>query len=298
MKNGIALLITLMFVMLISVGIGYGLMQLKGASKVAQDENLMYESSMVLDDVLTMLQKSPDLRNLADNNSSDELYAFLQSSKSLPLEMGDEKVVLSFESARSHLNINSLNKTNESLFRDYFTRYMVGSSYVDILKECMSKNQVKGEYNNYTSTLFDEYPRLFRDYIASKKQLAIINKYYLKEYGDTNLKNISFDKLFSYSEDENEMLDVNYITPAVWELITGASQIRAEQLHDGEGSYNSLKDLHLTEREKKNINKFKITFFAPYLFVKIEIYKESSSTTIRFKYDIKLKKGYDFVFEV
>jgi len=297
MRRAIALLITLMFVMLISVAVGYGLHEMKKASKVLQDENLLYKSSMILDDIMTMLKVSPDMRNLADSNSSDELYTFLQSSESLPLEVADEKVILSFSSARKRVNINSLNKQNEVLFREFFNRYMVSSSYVDLLKECMRKNQAKDEYNNYSSTLFDQKPTLFRDYIASKKHLDIINDYYLAEYGDTNLKNVPFQQLFRYGKNSNDRIDLNYVTADVWELILSTTQERAQQLYAQEGSYKSLEDLKLTPSEKINIARFKTSFFEPYLLVKIAIIGEENISTIRFIYDIKLKRGYDFVFE-
>jgi len=298
MRKGIALLITLMFVMIISVAIGYGLSQMKQASKIVQNEDLIYKSSMVLNDVLTILKTSPDVNRLADENSSADLYTFFQTAEYLPLELANEKVIISLKSARSKLNINLLNKKNENLFRNYFNRYMVGSSYVDILKECMRKNQAKDEYNNYSSRLFDEHPTLFRDYIASKAHLEKINAFYIKEYGDTNLKVVPFDELFDYRADLNELLDLNYATAAVWQLILDSSKERAEILAQGAGSYESLKDLNLTPQEKINISKFKTTFFAPYILVNIEIIRQESVSKIAFVYDIKLKRGYDFVFEV
>ena len=298
MKNAIALLITVVFVMIISVAIGYGLMQVKEASKVVENEKVLYQSSMLLDDILAILAASPELQSLADSNSSDDLYLFLANSRYLPLEIANAKIVISFESANARLNINSMNKENEALFREYFSRYMVGSSYVDILKECMRKNQAKDEYNNYTSALFDEYPELFGEYIASKEHLDIINTFYQQEYGDTNLKNIRFDELFSYALQINTVVDLNYAKPAVWELILGTSRERAESLYQAAGVYRTVNDLHLSELEKKNMAKFQTTFFAPYLLVTVEIIRDESSSKIRFTYDIKSKKGYDFVFEV
>jgi hypothetical protein len=298
MRSAIALLVTLVFVMIISVAIGYGLMQVKEASKVVEDERILYQNSMLLDDILAILLASPQMQTLADSNSSEDLYLFLANSRYLPLEIGGEKLILSFESANARININSMQKSNETLFRDYFSRYMVGSSYVDILKECMRKNQAKDEYNSYTSRLFERHPELFRDYIASKKHLDIINAFYESEYGDMSLKNIAFDELFSYSPNKDAVLDLNYAKPAVWELILGVSPQRAEILSKGAGTYKTFNDLDLSADEKRNIAKFKTTFFAPYLLVTIEIIREKSSSKIRFKYDIKLKRGYDFVFEV
>jgi len=287
-----------MFVMIISVAIGYGLTQIKKASRIVENEDMLYKSSMVLEDVLAVLQASPDVNRLADSNSSSELYLFFQMTDSLPFNIADEKVILSLKSANAKVNINSLNKKNEELFRDFFSRYMISNNYVDILKECMRKNQAKDKYNNYISSLFDKNPTLFRDYIASKEHLEQINRFYLQEYGDTNLKNIPFEELFSFKADSNSSVDLNYISSFGWELITGASQERAQELFAGEGSYNTMADLQLTPQERLNIAKFQTTFYAPYILVEIEILRDTNSVKIRFIYDIKSKRGYDFVFEV
>jgi hypothetical protein len=162
----------------------------------------------------------------------------------------------------------------------------------------MQDSQENNNTHNVTSGLFEENPTLFREYIASKKQLDIINNYYLNEYDNRNLEKIPFDELFRYGPYNEEALDLNYVTVSVWELITGATKERATQLFDQEGSYRSLSDLGLTPKESENIAKFKTTFFAPFLAVKVKIIRDVKSINIYFKYDIKLKKGYDFVYEV
>jgi len=298
MRKAIALLITLMFVMIISIAVGYGLSQMKKATQIKEDEDILYKSSMILHDVLTILKSSQELNRYADDDASADFHTFLATTGYLPLHINDQKIVISLHSARSRLNINMLNKYNELLFRNYFNRYMVGGNYVDILKECMRKNQAKDEYNNYQSRIFDENPTLFRNYIASKKHLLEINKFYLKEYGDVNLKMVPFDELFSYGNDKNAEIDLNYATVAVWQLILDVTKERAETLFLGEGNYNSLKDLDLTPQEKINLKKFKTTFYAPTISVEIEFVYQKKISKIYFIYDIKLKRGYDFVFEV
>lgn len=284
--------------MIISVAIGYGLSEMKKASKIAQNESILYKSSMVLEDILSILENSTDINSLLDDNASADLYSFFEMTQYLPLDIANEKVVLSLKSARSKLNINMINQKNELLFRNYFDRYMIGNNYVDILKECMRKNQAKDQYNNSFSSLFDKKPALFRNYIASKEHLEQINEFYTQEYGETNLKMVPFDTLFSFSEDPNEAVDLNYISSDVWELILDTSKERAQELYAGEGTYTSLGDLHLTQKEKKNLAKFKTTFFAPFIFVEIEIMREGSRSKLTFVYDIKKKRGYNFVFEV
>ncbi|MEN4053653.1 MULTISPECIES: hypothetical protein [Sulfurimonas] len=297
-KNAIALLITILFVMLISLSIGYGLMQVQKASKTLQDEQMLYQSSIILEDVLEILRGSVELQNIANNDSRDDLFLFLSNAAYIPLTLKNLKVIVSIRSAGEKLNINALNKKNSALFSHYFQKQMIGSAYITILQECMRKNQAPNEYNNYASALFDRHPRLFRDYIASKKHLGIINDFYLQEYGDENIKNIDFDELFVYGEDNNSVIDLNYAKAAVWELMLGSSKERAEELYRGRGSYASLKDLHLSENEKLNLTKFRTTFFAPLLAVEIKIVAQKSFAEVRFYYDIKSKRGYDFAVEI
>jgi len=299
MRKAIALLITVMFVMVISVAIGYGLTQLKDASSSVVLEQKLYQDTMILDDVLEILRTSPELLHLADNNASDDLYLFLQNSQYLPLEHSKEKIVITFKSARSHININTLNKANEELFRNYFSRRMVGNTYIDVLKECMRINQEKEGYNDaYKSALFEKYPELFRDYIASKEHLDMINTFYMNEYGDTSLKNVPFSELFSYSDNPAEVIDLNYATVEVWSLLLDVAADRATVLTQNAGRYKSWKDVGLTPSEQKNIAKFKTTFFAPYLDVEIKVGEGTQRSKIYFTYDIKQKRGYDFVFKL
>jgi len=297
-KNAIALLVTILFVMLISVSIGYGLLQLKQASQSLQDEKMLYQESMILDDVLTMLQTSKELQALVDQNISEELYTFLSTSSYIPVDFGDMKFVISIKSARSHLNINMLNNDNEALFRAYFSRNMVENSYVDILKSCMRKNQAQNEYNNYNNALFDQHPELFREYIASKKHLQQINDFYLDEYHDDALKKVDFDGLFSYGEDVNSSVDLNYATVAVWQLMLDVSKERAEALYASEGTYKSVNDLNLNSDERENLAKFHTSFFEPYLSITIDLIGEESLSKIEFEYAIKTKRGYNFVLEI
>ena len=60
MKKGIALLITVLFVMAITVAVGVGLKQVKVASKQVQNENFMLQASTVLDDILNILHSSKE----------------------------------------------------------------------------------------------------------------------------------------------------------------------------------------------------------------------------------------------
>jgi hypothetical protein len=298
-RDAIALLITVLFVMIISVAIGYGLMELNRASAVVKNEKNLYKSSMILEDIVNILQNSPLLGKLADKNSSAELYGFIAMTSTLPLEIADTKLILSIESARAKININSLQEAErEALFQSYLNKKMVGSNYLGLLKDCMMKNKAQNEYNNYNSAIFQRYPNLFRTYIASYKHLKLINDFYQQEYRDENIQNIPFKELFVYGEDTNSSIDLNYATAAVWELMLETSQERAEKLANEAGGYSCLEDLGLSDAEKENLSKFKTSFFEPYLRISIESIDANESVNMHFLYDIKAKRGYDFVLEI
>ena len=297
-RRGIALLITVMFVIIISVAIGYNLMQVKNASYIVQKEKMLYQNGMILSDVLEILKNSQELRSIVDSNTSENLYVFLSSSNFIPLQLPSMQVEISITSARAKLNINALSKKNEPYFREFFAHMMIGNSYVDVLKDCMSKFQAKNEYNSYNSVIFNENPYLFREYVASKKELDIINNFYLNEYNDENIKVLDFSKVFRFSADENETVDLNYASPEVLMLLLDTTKERADTIYALPKPFSSIKELQLNENEKRTLSKFKTSFFEPYVHITIETQKDKANSTISFDYDIKQKKGSNFVVDI
>ena len=203
MKKGIALLITVLFVMAITVAIGVGLRQVKEASWHMENENFMLQASTVLDDVLNILQSSKELEQLAQNKSSAELFTFLSSVSFIPLESSGLKMDIKISSARSNFNVNSLvdadniiNTDRVNILNEYLSKYKVNIGYVDILLDVM-----RGDENiTYNRAIFDEKPYLFRDYVASEKHLNEVDDFYMKTYHNNNLKRIDFANLFYFSK--------------------------------------------------------------------------------------------------
>ncbi len=297
-RRGIALLITLMFVIVISVAIGYNLMQVKNASRIVQKEKMLYQNSMILEDVLKILKNSQELQTIVKDKSIDDLYLFLSTAQTIPLQLSSGKVTLVLSSARKRFNINELDKKNEAALQEYFSRMMLSSDYVDVLKDCMRINQEKKQYNSYNSVIFDENPYLFREYIASKKHLDIINDFYLHEYNDENINNIAFEKLFRFSKERSEAVDLNYATPEVLMLLLGTTRDRADMIYSLPKPFKSLEDLHLDANEKTALSKFRTSFFEPYLHVEITIQRDKQFGKMSFDYDVNLKKGSNFVLEI
>jgi len=294
-RSAIALLITVMFVIVITVAIGYGLKQVNSASSIVKEEKFIYQSSIIVEDVLNILKTSPDIASVIDTNSSSDFYIFMSQASFIPLQISGFDIVLKISSARSKFNPKQLNIKNIDSMRLFMSNHNVNSQYVDLLLDSISGIK---EDNSYNSTIFDENPYLFRNSIASLEQIQEINKFYTQEYNDPSLKNIDFNELFYFSSESNISIDLNYATPLVWELLLGTTKERAEFLSDGMGSYTQLSDLNLDRDEEENLKNFKTSYFEPLLFVEIEIMQENMKSNISFEYDIKKKEGYNFAYEI
>jgi len=296
-KNAIALLITMMFIIVISVAIGYGLKQVNIASQNVKDENFMYETSILLEDVLKILQSSKDLQSIAEsNNSIDELNIFLSTAGTLPISVGGIDALIHIQSARAKYNPRDLNNTVQRHYlKSYLMKNMINIEYANILLDSISGMK---EDNSYNSAIFEKNPELFRDYIVSYKQLVKINDFYKQEYNDNSLKNIDFKKLFYFTPEINTTIDLNYATPEVWEMMLGCEKQRALALSNGGGTYTNIVDLNLNEEEKFRLSKYKTSFFEPYLQVNVELMQNGSSASISFEYDIKKRRGTNFVYEI
>lgn len=294
-RNAIALLITVMFVIVITVAIGFGLKQVNSAAKIIKDENFMYQSSIIAEDVLNILKNSADVARAADSNSSEELFTLLSSASFIPFESSGVEIALKLTSARAKFNPSFLDENANQAFVEYLNNNMVDRRYLDILLDNVSGIK---EDNSYNSSIFQENPYLFRDYIASAKHLKQINDFYSQEYNDDSLKKIDFKNLFYFTQNKNTNIDLNYATTEVWELLLSASKERAEFLSANAGAYTDEVSLNLNTDELEKLHRFKTSFFEPFVLVEIEIRQKDSISNIQFEYDIKNKKGSNFVYEI
>jgi len=227
LRKGIALLITVMFVIVITATIGYILKQVNESQKEVVDERYIYESALYVEDILNILKTSPLLSEITGENGAQNLFLFLSENGLLSYEYGDAKVVIHIGSARTKFNLHNLNSTNEPYLRQYFSYHGVRDEYVDMLQDCIGGIR---EDQIYKSRIFEEERELFRDYLASKRHLEKINTFYKNEYADNALEALDTQELFSFNKDENSSIDLNYATPQTWELLTGVDQEQAKLL--------------------------------------------------------------------
>ena len=296
-RKAIALLITLLFIMLITISVGAGLKQLNQASGYVEDEKFLFQSSVILNDTLDFLKNSQELNDI---NSSDDFSAFLAQTSFIPFQSHNIKITIKISSARSKFNVNNLmdnkvpNIKRINILKEYFANHMISSSFVDILLDSMGGIK---EDLSYESSIFEEKPELFRDYISSYKHFSELKDFYKSYYNDDSLKNIDFKNLFYFTNDKEYKVDLNYATAEVWEMMIGCDKAKAIEL--SEGSYDSFDDLGLNKKEINVLKyKFKTSFFEPYIYVVINIEQNKNNAIISFEYDIKKKKGSNFVYEI
>ncbi len=292
-KKAIALLITVLFIMAITISVGLGLKYVKNASNSVNSEQYMLQSSVVVNDVLKMLKNSAALDQI---NSADGLALFLEESSFIPFQSNGIKVLIEISSARAKINPNTLlDQDRLNAFKSFLITNRVNPEYASMLSDVMSGIK---EDMSYNTDIFTKKPYLFRDYIASQEHLLEINDAYIKKYHDNSLKNIDMQELFYISKDKNTTIDLKHATPLAWELMLGCDENRATLLSANGVAINSLDELALSDEEKKALQIFQTSFYEPYIDVKLEIIQKDVSVNIRFEYNIKLKKGSNFVFEV
>ena len=299
-RRAIALMITLFFIMAISVSLALALKQVKTTTQEVSKQEFAMQSSVIVDDVLNLLKDSTELDAI---DSAEALFTFLSEASIIPFESNGVNIVIELRSARAKLNINSLTDANATrntprvnAFRDFMTLYNVNNTYTEMIIDGMSK--IKPD-NSYKSDIFNENPYLFRDYISSINHLVVINDFYKKTYNEDSLNEIPFEKLFYFSKDRGTKIDLNYADTKTWQLLLGCDEGRAEQLLSGSGSYTKIQELNLDERETVALKALDLDrYFEQYLDVKVSISKGSLSSELKFEYDMNTKKGSNFVYEI
>lgn len=302
-KNAIALLVTIFFIMAITIGIGVGLGAMKSASQDAQSEKFMFQTALVLDDVLSILNSSQEIDALSDANATEIFALFLSQTQLIPVEIEDMKVLIQIGSARGRFNINSLQDESAALhvqraehLGDYLKRFRVQEDYIDFLRDGMSGIKWDASYH---TRLFYDAPYMYRDYIASQQHLEQINKAYTRQYRDTSLKNADLKTLFSFNKERKTKIDLNYATPATWMLMLGIDEASALSLAQKSNLYESYEDLPISDERKVVLQEvFDTTFFEPFVEVQVAIVQGYKSAKIVFEYDLKNKKGSNFVYEI
>ena len=295
MRHGVALLITLFFIIAITVAVGISLKNLQKSGVELHKARFLLQSSAIVEDVILLMQNVDKLGVVSD---ADGLNLFLLSAGFIPLELNELLVKIEITSLMGRVNLNSLGRSKElqELFREYLLRYNVQDVgyVVDLFVDCSSGNK---EY--YKTDIFDEIPEMYHQKIVSKRHLEKILDFYVRERHDNAVTQIPWDELVRFDEHNDTTVDANYMTPSLWQLyMPNLSEERAIELASGEIVYHTLDDIDLSKEERNDLQKYKLGFYVPVVHADIEVRENNSTAHIAFDFNINTKKGKNFEFGI
>lgn len=294
-RRGVALLITLFFIIAITAAVGVSLMNLKKSGEELHEARFLLQSGAVVEDVLSLMSQADKLGTV---NDAESLNIFLLTAGFIPLELKELLVKIEITSAMGRININTLAASQEfqQALIAYMVRFNVQDAYYmsDLLIDCMD-----GYKNVYKTNIFDEMPELYRERIVSKRHLDKVINFYIRERHDNAVVKVPWEELVRFGDNNDTAVDANYITPALWQmLIPNLEEERAIELASGEMTYKSINDIELSTEDKEKVDKFNLGFYHPTVHMDIEILENNSSAHVAFDYDLSTKKGKHFEFGI
>jgi len=300
-RRGIVLLITLFFIMAITMVLGVSLTQLKKGQDQLERTRMMAQSAIVLEDAMAMIKEYSSEIDTNDSGQIDMLIGFAYPTPfPLPLPATSEvQGTLGFESADSRLNINMLarSKPLQELFRAYCSEFYIADPdyLIRLLADASS-----GEKELYDTDLFDTMPWLYRERIVDMAHLQMLLDHYVLNYRDGNVYRIPWERLFRFGERENDaLLDIAYVSAELWHFL--APQLSEEAIQtlvdNGTGNYDdnlSALDPDILETLKQA----GLTLApAPRIAVTLNLFGSGDAQArIRFEYDLKthLAQRFDY----
>ena len=290
-RSGIALLITLFFVISVTAAVGVSIIQLRLSAKQVREGKCLIQSSMILDDLLKLLKTTPLLDKIKD---ADSMHYFLKDTSIIPITLENLNVKINIQSSMGRFNINTLSSFKP--FKEALSAYMVQYEisdveyFQDLLVDCMS-----GLQPEYRTDIFDAMPWLYREKIVSMSHLEKIIDYYVMTRHDNNIRKVPWKQLVRFGAHSDTKIDVNYVTPQLWQLLL--PEIREDTATDLSSSvvvYKGSEDLSLSEEDIKQLEAFNVSYYVPRTQIEVDVKRNDQSVHIAFEYDLKLKKGGNF----
>ena len=294
-RPGVALLITLFFIIAITAAVGVSLMNLKKSGDELHEARFLLQSSAVVEDIIALMSEADKLGVVSD---AESLNIFLLTAGFIPLELKELLVKIEITSAMGHMNINALSSSKElqEALIVYMSRFNVQDAYYmnDLILDCTG-----GHKEVYKTNIFDEMPELYRERIVSKRHFEKVIDFYVRERHDNAVANLPWDELVRFDDSNATRLDVNYITPALWQmLLPNVDEQTLLDLSSGAMTYVSVDDLGLSADDRTTLTKLKLSFYEPIVHMDIEIFENNSTAHVAFDYDLSTKKGKHFEFGI
>jgi len=294
-RRGVALLITLFFIIAITAAVGVSLMNLRKSGEELHQARFLLQSGAVVEDVLALVKEADKLGAVTD---AESLNLFLMSAGFIPFELKELLVKIEITSAMGRFNINALG--GSQVFQEALIAYMVrfnvqDAVYMnDLLIDCIG-----GYKEVYKTDIFDAMPELYRERIVSKRHLEKILEFYVRERHDNAVTKLPWDQLVRFDDANATTIDANYITPALWQmLLPDLDEERAKELASGEVTYTKLEDIGLSDEKRLELSKFNLSFYLPTVHLDVTVMENNSSAKVAFDYDLTTKKGKHFEFGI
>jgi hypothetical protein len=299
-RNGVVLLMTLFFIIAITLVIGVSLTQVETAREELGDSRFLAQSAMTVEDVLAMMPQTERFGTISDAAS---LNLFLTMLPILPLETGKLSGTLSFESARGKININTLGNSNKA-FKTYLEYYLIerynvqDAAYLThLFLDAMGGYKEEG----YHTDLFDRQPWMYRDRIADAEHLRQILDFYVQNRRDGSVHQVPWNELVRFDDHNRSTIDANYITPELWAMLQ-------PQLSDDEIAllstpplpYDKSEELPIDETlRSKLVSDFNIVTFDPTVEVTLKLREgDSMQSSVSFEYNMKTKQARNFDYAI
>jgi len=289
LRKSIALLVTLFFILSISVVVSYILEIQKRSFELLETSKDITQLQALSLDVKKIIKKIPQINDI---NDSENLANFLDSFSQIPLPISDDLIAnIEISSAANKININSYPKwtaKQKELFLNYLqNRYQLSQAqfFLDIIQDLTTN---KKNYYPLTSILNDN-PKFGESGIYGFDEFMMAIDYYIKNSLDYNILNIPWKKIITFSEDE---IDLNQMDRELWFLfLPSRSEDDIKNLKNR--IYKNIKDIELDDEEKKILKSFNVKAFVPKIDIEIKIKNQK----IKLEYDISKKKilSYKFI---
>ena len=127
-RSGVALLITLFFIIAITAAVGVSLINIQRSGKALHEARFLLQSGAVIEDVLSLMSEADKLGSVSD---AETLELFLLTAGFIPLELKELLVKIEITSTMGHININSLAGVPafQEAFIAYLARFNVQDAY-------------------------------------------------------------------------------------------------------------------------------------------------------------------------
>jgi hypothetical protein len=296
MKNGIVLLTTLMFIILITALVAVSFSNFEKMKNSSVEEKTYIQTNFLLMDTLRYIKKN---KILEDIDSPEKFKFLLDNTSYIPMEFGDYKVLIQIEDEMGKYNINSINLyDNKILFNNIRDKYKIND--IDLLLFLIKHGVIDKKNKDLFSDIEMSYPyaKLYsfgKGKIVNIKHFNQILDFYYSETKDNSVYSVPWDKILRFDDPKSFKIDINYISPDLLKLIM--PDINDENLklitNNSKIIYN-LEDLGLSDDDMTILKQMNVSFFEKELKFELNIISGDYSIKKEFYYDIDKKKVYNF----